>query len=112
MRLTGSRVGAGSGAHPVGHGPTRGHGRTRILAAAASLSVTVGLLSAGAGSASAATVTLIHPGANVLAALQSLRAGDTLELAPGTYTTGFIRAVGMASGSGLHAWAAGGFLYH
>ena len=99
MRLTGSRAGAGSGAHPVGPGPTRGHGRIRILAAAASLSVTVGLLSAGAGSASAATVTLIHPGANVLAALQSLRAGDTLELAPGTYTTGFIRAVGMAGGT-------------
>jgi hypothetical protein len=59
----------------------------------------VGLLSAGAGSASAATVTVIHPGANVLAALQALHAGNTLELAPGTYNTGFIRAIGMASGT-------------
>jgi hypothetical protein len=35
----------------------------------------------------------------VLAALQALRAGDTLQLAPGTYNTGFIRAIGMASGT-------------
>jgi hypothetical protein len=70
------------------------------VAALGATAVLVGLLSSGPG-ASAATVTVIHPGDNVLSAMLALRAGGTLELAPGTYSTGFIRAAGMAAGTAL-----------
>lgn|GEM_PF-6015695 len=76
-----------------------------MVAVLTALAVVFGLTGVGAGAASAAsvasvaTVTVIHPGADVLAALQALRAGDTLELAPGTYNTGLIRAIGMANGT-------------
>jgi hypothetical protein len=66
--------------------------KTRLVAVLGALAVLTSVLATGASSASAATTKVIHPGDNVLAALQALRAGDTLELAPGTYNTGFLRA--------------------
>lgn len=79
------------------HSLVRRTSRSRITAALIVLAATLALLAAGP-SASAATVKVIGPGANVLATLQSLKAGDTLQLQPGTYTTGYLRVTPMASG--------------
>lgn len=68
------------------------------------MAVLVGLVGVGASSATSAaasTLRVIQPGADVAAAMTALRSGDTLELAPGTYSTGYLRvtmAAGTASG--------------
>ena len=53
----------------------------------------------GAASATAATTRTIHPGDDVLAAMKGLHAGDTLLLAAGTYSTGYLRVTPMAAGT-------------
>jgi hypothetical protein len=73
------------------------HGR--LVAVIGAMAVLTGLLATGASSASAATVKVIHPGDNVLTAMEALRAGGTLELAPGTYNTGLLRVTPMANGT-------------
>jgi hypothetical protein len=73
--------------------------RSRLAAVLSVLAVTAALLGAVTSSASAATVLTIHPGDNVLVAMQSLHAGDTLLLAPGTYNTGYLRFTAMANGT-------------
>ncbi len=79
--------------------PLRRATRNRLFAVLAALGMAVGMLSL-APAASASTVTVISPGANVLAAMLKLKAGDVLELNPGTYNTGYLRVTPMASGTG------------
>ncbi len=72
--------------------------RPRSFAVVAALAVLGGLLGAGVGPASAATVTVVHPGANLITAISALRAGDTLQLAAGTYSQAYMR-ITMAAGT-------------
>ncbi len=71
--------------------------KPRVIAVLAAMAAVVGMLATGPA-ASASTVRTIHPGDDVLAALTSLHAGDTLQLAAGTYNTGYLRVSPMASG--------------
>ena len=72
--------------------------RFRLAAALAAAAVAAALL-VGPSPAYAGTTRTIHPGDNVLTAIQALHAGDTLLLAAGTYNTGYLRVTPMSAGA-------------